>query len=588
MKRKLSALVLAGTLLAINVLGGSGVSAANTDNFVIKNFEVTMDLNRDETGHSTLRTVEAITAEFPTTNQNQGLERTMIKKYDRHRTDFELISVTDGNGRALPYYWDGDTLWIGEKDEYVHGTQTYRITYTQRDITKVHQDTGRDEFYWDVIGTEWRVPIEQVSAKILVAPGLRDRILENPRCYVGYQQGTDICQINEFDGTYLLSAKNIGSGRGLTVAFGFMPQTFIGYQATLGERLLALLAEGLLISNLVIGPVVLLIGTALLFIRYRQTKRRHRKAIGTAVVPEYLPPRGRTLSENARVWSPNFFTNAWTGRLISAQLMAWAVAQYAEFQEAKKKTLFRAAQYTITFKESLADLPELDQRMAKLVTGSVPRTGDSVTTDQLRKRSKKIYQQLRGLDEKITSGDLYEKAAAFERRAGRLKVICIILGVLLLNVPIIILAVIAWSFQRQIFVSEAGERLRRHLEGLKMFISITEEERLEILRNSGRTEKIGDVANDQGLLVRLYERLLPYAILFGQEKEWTRQLGKMYEVTQVSPGWMAGRGAYSATAMTGFMNGLSTSMTGTSQASNSSDADVASRRSGSKPGSTKG
>ena len=46
------------------------------------------------------------------------------------------------------------------------GEKTYIIKFTQHDVTKNYSNTGRDEFYWDVIGDEWRVPMENVQISV--------------------------------------------------------------------------------------------------------------------------------------------------------------------------------------------------------------------------------------------------------------------------------------------------------------------------------------------------------------------------------------------------------------------------------------
>jgi uncharacterized membrane protein YgcG len=570
MRRKISGLITVSLLLTVGIFGALSAQAANKDNFVIKNFDVKLNLDRDESGRSTLRTVETITADFPNTNQNHGLERVMVKEYDSHKTSFNLISVTDGNGRTLPYHWEDDALRIGDEDTYVHGLQTYQITYAQRDVTKGYQDTGKDEFYWDAIGTEWRVPIEQASVQVEIAPDLRSRIQTDLKCYVGYQGGTGVCQTDKLNGMYKFTANDLGSGRGATVALGFIPHTFIGYQKTTGERIAEMLVGWLIVSNFIFGPIALVIGGLLLVFRYRRTARRNRKAAGATVVPEYLPPKNHTFGESARVWSSDFFSAARVGQLISAQLVAWAVSHYVELRETKKKSFFHAAEYSVTFRQSFSNLPELDQRMARLIVGHMPEATEAVTTGQLKNQSKTILKQIKAIDRTITGSDLYEAAPRFQRWTDRFRTVSLIFGIIFLNVPLIILAIISSALGKQVFLSGEGERLRRYLEGLKMYIGVAEEKRLQLLQSPDGAEKVGDVTSDKGALVKLYERVLPYAIIFGQEKEWTRQLGKLYESAETSPDWIAGSNAYNAAALSGFMGGFSSSVTQASSHSSSS------------------
>ena len=161
-KRFILGIIIAGSLL---VGSSQAAFAAQTDNFTITKFDAEYSLGRDSENRSTLAATWRITAHFPP-NQNRGIAPIFVKKYDNHPTSFSLQSVTDEQGVSLEHTWNGDELRIGKKDVYVQGEKTYIIKFTQRDVTKHYDNTGRDEFYWDVIGNEWRVPMENVRVSV--------------------------------------------------------------------------------------------------------------------------------------------------------------------------------------------------------------------------------------------------------------------------------------------------------------------------------------------------------------------------------------------------------------------------------------
>ena len=169
MKRFLLGLLTVGLLLAGS--GKMAFAAHSTDNFTIIKFDAEYSLSRDSDNRSKLETTWRITANFPP-NQNRGIAPVFVKKYDNHSTNFSLQSVTDENGTPLEYSWNDDELRIGNKNTYVKGEKTYIIKFTQRDVTKNYGDTGRDEFYWDVIGDEWRVPMENVQISVKLEESL--------------------------------------------------------------------------------------------------------------------------------------------------------------------------------------------------------------------------------------------------------------------------------------------------------------------------------------------------------------------------------------------------------------------------------
>jgi uncharacterized membrane protein len=46
------------------------------------------------------------------------------------------------------------------------------------------------------------------------------------------------------------------------------------------------------------------------------------------------------------------------------------------------------------------------------------------------------------------------------------------------------------------------------------------------------------VTGDKRSIVKLHEKLLPYAVLWGVEREWARQLEVEYQAAAVSPEWL--------------------------------------------------
>ena len=91
-----------------------------------------------------------------------------------------------------------------------------------------------------------------------------------------------------------------------------------------------------------------------------------------------------------------------------------------------------------------------------------------------------------------------------------------------------------------------------------MYIGVAEAERLNILQSPDGAEKVVVDVNDGKQLVKLYERVLPYAVLFGQEKNWSKQMGKYYEQVGEAPDWYVGQGAFNAVAFSSGLSGLST------------------------------
>ncbi len=222
MKRLFGVVFVAVAVVASFAIA-SNVSAANTNNFRISSFDIQYELSRDSEGRSVLKTTELITAQFSEFNLNHGLERAIPASYDGHPVSIKLEEVTntDGNSQYSTETSNGvKMLRIGDPDEYVHGEQTYRIVYTQRDVTRFYEDNGRDEWYWDTNGTEWRVPIDALSISIKIAPDLIPAQVGTPVCYFGQAGSTGLCELREgAEGAYAMNATDLAPGQNATVAF---------------------------------------------------------------------------------------------------------------------------------------------------------------------------------------------------------------------------------------------------------------------------------------------------------------------------------------------------------------------------------
>lgn len=98
---------------------------------------------------------------------------------------------------------------------------------------------------------------------------------------------------------------------------------------------------------------------------------------------------------------------------------------------------------------------------------------------------------------------------------------------------------------------------------------MAEEERLKLLQSPEGAEKVGEVS-DTGVRIKLYEKVLPYAIMFGQEKKWAQQLGALYEQTGTAPDWSPASTAFSAAMFSSMMSDVNSGVSSASSYSASS------------------
>ena len=153
---------IVSTLLALLV----SVGAAQAKSWRVADFQDSITVEQD--GSAVV--IERITLNFE--GEWHGIHRTIPIEYPGpNGTNYELFlkvtSVTDGSGGKLKY--DSSTS-NGARDlkiyipDAVDATRTVEITYQVRNGTRFFKDY--DEFYWNVTGNEWPVPIDHGAATV--------------------------------------------------------------------------------------------------------------------------------------------------------------------------------------------------------------------------------------------------------------------------------------------------------------------------------------------------------------------------------------------------------------------------------------
>ena len=550
MKRLILGIIIAGSLL---VGSGQAAFAAQTDNFTITKFDAEYSLGRDGENRSTLAATWRITANFPP-NQNHGIAPIFVRNYDGHSTSFSIKSVTDEQGTSLKHSWNGNELRIGDKDTYVRGEKTYIIKFTQRDVTKHYVDTGKDEFYWDVIGNEWRVPMENVRVSMKLDRSLQAAQRGELFCYVGRYGSTKRCDVSGDKGETVTNVRRLNRREGITMAVGFNSGTFAEYQESLIERLIKIWAMVQIPASIL--AVILMIWCGC---RYRLLFGRKNEL--KPIPPEYLPPNQASVLASAYILKKYDALMA-KGSAKVAQMLDLAVRHYIKLYEVKKASFLRSAQYEIEIVKDLKELrPEESEVVRDMFGSSMPNPGQRLNLKKLQ-NSMSYAARTRDDDRNLKNlvcgkYGLCEQKSVNKRIVQKWAMGVGVIGVLLLSPLLLAVAAILFALSFGWSLTDEGLALRRYLAGLKIYIGAAEVERLQMLQSPEGAEKVKVNAADEKQLVKLYERVLPYAVLFGQEKEWSAQLGKYYEQVGEQPDWYSGQGAFNAAAFAAGMNSLS-------------------------------
>ena len=583
-----------GSIILLGVLGPAGIVAAapvaepraadvvtnGVQDFEFASYSADFYLDRDSAGHSTLKTVESFVATFPDIDQNHGMQRAIPTDYQGEPTDLAVESVTDGNGnpRAFTTETDGNGFLVvtSRDDNFVHGNQTYVFTYTQRNVTRFFADTNNDEFYWDTNGTGFAQPFGTVSARVHVPAALSEALVPGESCYQGAEKSTEKCLIKraaEPSGqAFSVSVEAIGPGQNVTVVVPFKASTFVPRDSSYFGSPLGFLQVGTLLASF---------GALTWAVVLRRTRLADAPGRPT-IIAEYRGPKGLDVVTAAVIVKK-------TTRAAAAEILDLAVKRKIRLVDAVSQGFFSKSE---TFTLELVDPAGLDGpalELARALFGEqlISGTGYTITSRDTT-LSEKVRSMIQSATSTATSDGLrkrgtakYAVGAALISMLAAAGTVLTGIGLLtsslggavpfLLFIPPVIVLVIVFALIARTPLTAAGSELRDHLKGLELYIRLAEADRLRMLHSPSGAQRTQTSSDDPREIVEVYEKLLPYAVLFSLEREWAAELGKYY--TDASPDWYAGSGPFNtvlfATGISGLSATAATSYSGSSSSSSS-------------------
>lgn len=580
MRRTRAALAVVVLMLITGLFGLTAPAAASEDEsadvdaFVFDSLSVDYTLTRDEDGTARMRVVETFVAEFPESDQNRGMRRLLPETYNGQPLHPQLISVTDENGQARPVDTDSEDGTLGiltREPGYLHGRNTFVFTYDLENVVWDFADTGL-EFYWDVNGTDWKQPFREVTATLHIDPVLAASLAGRQACYIGEQDSTTPCSeiIASPDGTTITaSATDLAPHETLSFAVGFDEGAFEVYDTGFLASPLGWLQS---------GAAVLLAGATGWALRNRRRYLRDDPGRPT-VIAEYAPPR-RIDALDAAVLLQK------TSKAIPAEILELALLGSIRIVDDGHRRWGRAK-----LQAELVDPRAADENGRRLLRGMFPNhrrgevyrfgTSDTRLSSESQRALKMAKDSLRGRDmyKPVPRGVRGWPVAAWAIAAG----LVILFGALALNayvhpaLPIIGIVLAGASFIVVVFavagdpLSAAGAEVRDHLLGLDLFIRWAEGDRIRMLQSPTGAEREPVATDDPREVLRIYERLLPYAVLFGREKEWAEHLTAAYAAAGVNaPIWYSGSGAFDASSFSAGIGTLSSAASSSSSTSGGS------------------
>lgn len=511
----------------------------DVDDFSYASWDAVYEVGLDDEGRARMHVTETLVARFPEADQNHGIVRGLTTSYEGASTETRVLSVTDDDGQDVPYETDEEDglLYVltGDDDNYVHGLTTYVIEYEMRDTVLATQpDAGSstpavDEFYWNLLPLDSTQPIERFRIDIVLDEELGAALTGSTRCYTGPLESRSECELRgpQSDGSVTVFGVESGerpAGDGVTVAIGFARDTVTQPVARTPDP----------VGD--VAPFVAAVGAAGLsagsWFAASAFARRRRVATGIVVaqydVPDSLPP----------LLAAAVITGA--KDTIPAEIVHLAVRGKLRIEEGEE-----AEEPRLRLLPGVAALDQLDEETLDALSLDADDDGvvDLPSADEAFATRMAAVQEMgtaeaasRGLTERVRSrGAVILQCCAigvallglglgiWAASTGRLSAIPAL--VVMSFVALLVFLFSVYAFSRHTVLTADGARTAEYLQGVKEFIRVADADRLQMLQSYSGAERRQDGTAD---VIHVYERLLPYAILFGLEDEWGEVLERAY------------------------------------------------------------
>jgi hypothetical protein len=460
-----------------------------------------------------------------------GIHRTIPIEYPGpNGTNYELFlavtSITDGSGGKLKY--DSSTK-DGFRDlkiyipDAVDATRMVEIAYQVRNGTRFFD--SHDEFYWNVTGNDWPVPIDHASATvrfpIFAAGSLR------AQAFTGVYGSTQRDATATVDGAeaHFETTNPLPMRGGLTIDL-YIPKDVLKEPSALTKFFW--FVGG---NPIVFLPVVTFLGMFVLW----WWKGRDPDP-GVSVAPMYDPPPGISPAEAGTLLDDSIHP-----RDITSTIVDLAVRGYIKIEETADKTLvFTNKDYIFHLLKPReqwgADLVPHERVMLENVFAAGPDTRLSSLKNRFYTAVPVIRQDIMAalknkgiylLDPDSANGYSVVAAIAIVAVFGILQYLGwanFFNSALLLVVCVPLSALMFWLFARVMSAKTMkGARTLVAVLGFQEFMNRVDADRLKVMPPT------------------TFEKFLPYAMALGVEHHWAQAFAG---IVKDPPQWYVGPGGY--------------------------------------------
>lgn len=465
---------------------------------------------------------EHITLQF--VGQWHGIHRTIPVEYPGpHGTNYSLFldlkRVTDGDGNQLKY--ESKTR-NGFRDlkiyipEAIDTTKVVEIEYTVRNAIR-YFDTY-DEFYWNVTGNDWPVPIDHVSAIVHLPPDATGSL--RAQSFTGAYGSTAhdaTAEVRGADASFETTSALPMRG-GLTIDI-YIPQGILSHPGALTR------AAWFVESNPIIFLPLLTWGVMFVVWYYKGKDPDP----GLSVAPMYEPPKDISPAEAGTLIDDTIHP-----RDITSTMIDLAVRGYIKIEEVVEKgLLFSHKDYVFHFLKPREEWSKLQPHERVMIENIYAGGGTATRLSSLKNHFYTAIPVIqRDIKSELKSKGMYlldpDSANGYSIVAAILIVapfaiaqflgwIDLFSSIAPLIAALLISAGIWWLFAREMSAKTIkGGRTRVAVLGFQEFIHRVDQDRLKRMPSD------------------TFEKFLPYAMALGLEHSWAQ---KFAGIVQNPPSW---------------------------------------------------
>jgi len=530
---------------------GAPAAAAQAGTEHIRSYDVGVTINHD----GSVDVTERIDYDFGP-NERRGIFRRIPVRYPYEKRNADGSLQDDGRRwqRVTPITGfrvsspdaptqverteqdDYDVFRIGDPNRYLTGAHTYEIRYRLGSVMNGFED--HDELYLDVIGNQWDVPIDSVSATI-TADGAPNRVA----CYAGPEGSRLTCDRAEIVGKSAeFAQQHLDPRSGLTVVVALPKGVVAEPEPDVIELWSIRHAFDPAAPKVATGGVVLaggLAGVGWLLWRNGRDRRFAGSAVDAAFgsdtgqaepVPlrdrgpipvEFVPPDGIRPGHMGTLWDERAHSLD-----VSAMIVDLAVRGYLRIDEVTPptKSMFgdTGGDYRfVKLRESGADLLNAE----RLLLDAIFQSGDQVLLSALRTKFASRLALVQGAlyDDTVKAGWFPTRPDRVRARWHAIGLVVTVLGAGLaaliiwktswglaaIPLPVIGLVLLAFG-GRFPHRTPKGTAMLSRVRGFKQLFDVGEGERQRFIEDKG-----------------LFSKYLPYAIVFGCAERWAQTFAEL-------------------------------------------------------------